>query len=61
MDLVRFVNHAYASSLRATAPTLVKTCTTSAGVLKFASALTRLAGLSSQISDAKVGAVVSKT
>src|SRR5438093_2164031 len=44
MDLLRFVNHAYASSLRATAPTLDKTCTTSAGALKLASALTRPAG-----------------
>src|SRR6266705_1629191 len=41
---LRFVNHAYASSLRATAPTLDKTCTTSAGALKLASALTRPAG-----------------
>src|SRR2546426_661457 len=32
------------SSLRATAPTLDKTCTTSAGTLKLSSALTRLSG-----------------
>src|SRR6266853_6574840 len=41
---VRIVSHAYASSLRATAPTLDKTRTSSAGALKLAGAPTRLAG-----------------
>jgi len=58
MDLVRFVNHAYASSLRATAPTLDNTCTTSAGALKLASALARLAVYLAKSRRAKLGSGV---
>src|SRR6266853_794887 len=52
---VRIVSHAYASSLRATAPTLDITRTSSSAALKLAGAPTRLAVYPAKSLTAKLG------
>ena len=55
MDLVRFVNHAYASSLRATAPILDKYLHYECGSSNACQRTDASGGISSQISDGKIG------